>query len=75
MAQLFPLHGTVFPSAGNSRYIGMAQLLHRYVTGQATSRMFRNRHRTCLGHTFFEAWTGVRNYRCKVAHTPYFVNP
>ena len=33
MAQQFPRHGTVVPSAGNSRYIGMAQQLHRYVTG------------------------------------------
>lgn len=33
MAQQFPRHGTVVPLAGNSRYIGMAQQLHRYVTG------------------------------------------
>jgi len=31
MAQQFPRHGTVVPLAGNSRYIGMAQQLHRYV--------------------------------------------
>lgn len=33
VSRKFHLHGTVVPSAGNGRYIGMAQLLQGYVTG------------------------------------------
>ena len=54
----FHQHGTAVSSAWHSRSLGRKQPLHRYGTtvtsvcnrSQATSRMFRNRHRTCLDH-------------------------